>query len=79
MFVKDDHSKLIYSIDVNKSVEYFCESAPMVSDRPSTACNCSLEAKGVVLGLVYCVQSLYSAALKVFRYFCVKHKTLAEE
>lgn len=37
MFVKDDHSKLIYSIDVNKSVEYFCESAPMVSDRLSCA------------------------------------------
>ena len=33
MLVKDDHSKFIYSIDVNKSVEYFCESAPMVSDR----------------------------------------------
>ncbi|AUB35470.1 hypothetical protein COO91_01350 [Nostoc flagelliforme CCNUN1] len=29
---KDDCSKFIYSIDVNNSVEYFCESAPNVSD-----------------------------------------------
>jgi len=28
MLVKDDYSKFIYSIDVNNSVEYFCESAP---------------------------------------------------
>lgn len=35
MFVKDDYSKSIYSIDVNNSVEYFCESAPNVSDRLS--------------------------------------------
>lgn len=33
MLVKDDYSKFIYSIDVNNSVEYFCESAPNVSDR----------------------------------------------
>ncbi|MCC5600547.1 hypothetical protein [Nostoc favosum] len=25
MLVKDDYSKFIYSIDVNNSVEYFCE------------------------------------------------------
>ncbi|MBD2536310.1 hypothetical protein H6G97_46305 [Nostoc flagelliforme FACHB-838] len=31
--VKGDYSKFIYSIDVNKSVEYFCESASNVSDR----------------------------------------------
>ncbi|WP_322718912.1 hypothetical protein [Nostoc sp. ChiQUE02] len=42
MLVKDDHSKFIYLIDVNNSVEYFCESAPMVSDRPSIACGSSL-------------------------------------
>ncbi|WP_223278325.1 hypothetical protein [Nostoc sp. 'Peltigera membranacea cyanobiont' 232] len=37
MLVKDDYSKFIYSIDVNNSVEYFCESAPNVSDRFSSA------------------------------------------
>ncbi|MEH2026673.1 MAG: hypothetical protein V7K62_24435 [Nostoc sp.] len=37
MLVKDDYSKFIYSIDVNNSVEYFCESACTVSDRLSCA------------------------------------------
>ncbi|ACC85261.1 hypothetical protein Npun_BR126 (plasmid) [Nostoc punctiforme PCC 73102] len=37
MLVKDDYSKFIYSIDVNKSVEYFCESASIVSNRLSCA------------------------------------------
>lgn len=35
-------SKFIYFIDVNNSIEYFCESAPMVSDPPSIACGSSL-------------------------------------
>ena len=35
--MKGDSSKFIYSIDVNNSVEYFCESASTVSDRLSCA------------------------------------------
>ncbi|MBN3959949.1 hypothetical protein [Nostoc sp. NMS8] len=37
MLLKDDYSKFIYSIDVNNSVDYFCESASTVSDRQSFA------------------------------------------
>ncbi len=37
MLIKDDYCKTIYSIDVNNSVEYFCESAPTVRDRLSFA------------------------------------------
>jgi hypothetical protein len=41
MLVKDDSNKFIYSIDVNNSIEYFCESAPSVSDRLKTAISCN--------------------------------------
>ncbi|MCC5662095.1 hypothetical protein LC608_35345 [Nostoc sp. XA010] len=37
MLIKDERSKFIYSLEVNNSVEYFCESAPNVSDRFSCA------------------------------------------
>lgn len=57
MLVKDDYSKFIYSIDVNNSVEYICESVSTVSGRlhlcppPSTAYDCFLG----VMRLTKCV------------------------